>query len=275
MPYADLTSARIYYEVSGPQDGLPLLLIHGLGAQMAMWDPDLIAAFEQGGFRVIQFDNRDVGLSSTSPGPFALTDMAQDAHELVMHVGLDRVHVAGQSMGGMIAQQFAISYPEATLSMTSIYSAPNRDFIVNDPELAARRQHGPASSREEAILQFIERETISGQDGFDDAWIRAYAERVIDRDYEREASHHGSIIQMQSINSAPDRTADLGKLEMPVAVIHGREDPLISFEGGIATARAIPDAELHVFAGMKHQLRPDLWPDYIRIIQRTAQRAAN
>jgi pimeloyl-ACP methyl ester carboxylesterase len=276
VPYADLSKARIYYEVSGPADGLPLLLIHGLGASIAMWDPGLIAAFEQARFRVIQFDNRDVGWSSTSPAPFELADMAQDARELVKHVGLDRVHVAGQSMGGMIAQQFAISYPEVTLSLTSIYSAPGRDHIVSDPELAAEhRQQGAASSREEAVQQFIARETISGLEGLDEAWIRAYAERVIDRDYEREASHHGRTIQMQSIMNAPDRTADLEKLDVPAAVIHGRNDPLISFAGGIATARAIPGAELHIFANMRHQLRRDLWPDFVRIIQRTALRAAS
>jgi pimeloyl-ACP methyl ester carboxylesterase len=242
VPYADLSKARIYYEVSGPADGLPLLLIHGLGASIAMWDPGLIAAFEQARFRVIQFDNRDVGWSSTSPAPFELADMAQDARELVKHVGLDRVHVAGQSMGGMIAQQFAISYPEVTLSLTSIYSAPGRDHIVSDPELAAEhRQQGAASSREEAVQQFIARETISGLEGLDEAWIRAYAEQ----------------------------------LDVPAAVIHGRNDPLISFAGGIATARAIPGAELHIFANMRHQLRRDLWPDFVRIIQRTALRAAS
>jgi pimeloyl-ACP methyl ester carboxylesterase len=137
------------------------------------------------------------------------------------------------------------------------------------------RQQGPARSWEEAVQQFISRERISGFDGLDEPWIRSYAEKVISRDYEREASHHGRLIQMRATMGAPDRTADLAQLDMPVAVIHGRNDPLISFEGGIATARAVPGAELHVFADMRHQLRPDLWPDYVRIVQRNAARAAN
>ena len=275
MPYADLATARLYYEVSGPDDGPPLLLIHGLGAQMVMWDPRLVALFEQAGFRVVTFDNRDVGLSSTSSADFELSDMAADARDLVKHLGLDQVHVVGQSLGGMIAQQVAISYPEIVLSMTSIYSAPNRDFIVNHPEAMRDRQMEPAGSWEEAVQQFIARERISGFDGLDESWIRSYAEKVINRDYEREASHHGRLVQMRAVTDAPDRTAELAKLDMPVAVIHGREDPLISFEGGIATARAVPDAELHVFADMRHQLRPDLWPDYVRIVQRNAARAAS
>ena len=275
MPYADLATATLYYEVSGPEDGPPLLLIHGLGAQIVMWDPRLVALFEQAGFRVITFDNRDVGLSSTSSADFGLSDMADDARDLVKHLGLDQVHVAGQSLGGMIAQLVAISYPEIVLSMTSIYSAPSRDFIVNDADAMQDRQMEPAVSWEEAVQQFIARERVSGFDGLDESWIRRYAEKVISRDYEREASHHGRLIQMRATMGAPDRTADLAKLDMPVAVIHGRNDPLISFAGGVATAQAVPDAELHVFAGMRHQLRPDLWPDYVRIVQRNAARAAN
>lgn len=273
MPFAELPRTQLYYEVSGPDAGPPLLLIHGLGAQMVMWDPALIGMFEQAGFRVIKFDNRDVGLSGTVAGEYQLTDMADDARDLVAFLGLDRVHVVGQSMGGMIAQQVAISYPAMVLSLTSIYSAPSRDFLVNDPQVMERRRLDPASSWEEAVQQFIVREHESGFDGVDEAWIRGYAEGVISRDYEREASHHGRIAHSRATMGAPDRTAALAKLEMPVAVIHGREDPLISFEGGIATARAVPGAELHVFAGMRHQLRPDLWPDYVRIVQRTADRA--
>jgi len=273
VPVADLPGTQIYYEVSGPEAGPPLLLIHGLGAQIAMWDPGLIALVEQAGFRVIQFDNRDVGLSATVEGDYELSDMAADARDLVDHLGLDRVHVAGQSMGGMIAQQVAISYPETVLSLTSIYSAPSRAYITADPEAREKRQQGPAASYDEAVEQFIDRETVSGLDGIDDAAIRAYAEKVISRDYKREASHHGRTAHTRATMGAPDRTEGLTKLAIPAAVIHGRADPLVSFEGGIATARAIPDADLHIFAGMKHQLRRDLWPDYIRIITRTAQRA--
>jgi pimeloyl-ACP methyl ester carboxylesterase len=275
MPYADLASARLYYEVSGPDDGLPLLLIHGLGAQLAMWDPRLVALFEQAGFRVVKYDHRDVGLSSTSPADFQLSDLAQDARDLAKQVGLDQAHIVGQSMGGMVAQQVAISYPEMVLSLTSIYSAPNRDFIVGDPEVMRQRQQGPAGSWEEAVQQFIVRERISGFDAVDEAWIRSYAEEVISRDYEREAAHHGRTVHSRALWNAPDRTPELAKLEIPAAVIHGRKDPLVSFEGGIATARAIPGADLHVFADMRHQLRPDLWPDYVRIVQRTAARAGN
>jgi pimeloyl-ACP methyl ester carboxylesterase len=191
----------------------------------------------------------------------------------VNHLGLGPVHVVGQSMGGMIAQLVSISHPEVTLSLTSVYSAPSRSYLVMDGSIREQRDQGPAASFEEAVEQFMVREKISGLDGFDDAGIRAYAEKVISRDYKREAAHHGRTAHMRATMKAPDRTEGLRQLAIPAAVIHGRSDPLISFAGGVATASAIPDAELHVFAGMKHQLRADLWPDYVRIIQRTAQRA--
>ena len=273
MPVADLSGTQIYYEVSGPEAGLPLLLIHGLGAQLVMWAPGLISQLEQAGFRVIQFDNRDVGLSATVAGDYELSDMAADARDLVNHLGLGRVHVVGQSMGGMIAQIVSISHPEVVFSLTSVYSAPSLRYLVTDSDVREQRGLRPAASYEEAVEQFIAREKISGLDGLDDVAIQAYAEKVVSRDYKREASHHGRTAHMRATMSAPDRMEALRHLAIPAAVIHGRGDPLISFEGGIATASAIPGAELHIFAGMKHQLRADLWPDYVRIIQRTAQRA--
>src|SRR5262249_57027753 len=123
-------------------------------------------------------------------------------------------------------------------SMTSIYAARNRDFIVNDPEAMRDRQMEPAGSWEEAVQQFIARERISGFDGLDESWIRSYAEKVINRDYEREALHHGRLAQMRAVTDAPDRTAELAKLAMPVAVIRRGQDCLISFEVGMAMANA-------------------------------------
>jgi pimeloyl-ACP methyl ester carboxylesterase len=122
MPYADAGRVRLCYEVTGPRDGEPLLLIQGLGAQMIAWHPGFCHALETAGLRVIRFDNRDVGLSSKlddHPG-YQLRDMAADVVGLLDALGLDRVHVAGQSMGGMIAQELAISHPQRVRIMWNL-----------------------------------------------------------------------------------------------------------------------------------------------------------
>jgi pimeloyl-ACP methyl ester carboxylesterase len=270
----------LYYEVTtqnyAPAASLherPLLMIEGLGAQMTMWAPRLIAKLEQAGFGVIRYDARDVGLSATSDSEFTLADMVQDAYELLGHLELEKAHVFGQSMGGMVAQQLAIDHPESVMSMVSAYSMPDASFRVDDPEVRAELDLGPARSFEEAVDQFIRVERVSGLQDFTETEIRAYAESVIARDYEREAVHHGQERHSKALLGAADRSEGLRGLRLPVAVIHGRDDRLLSYRGGIAVAEAVPDAELHVFANMGHELRPALWDDYVRVIDRTAARA--
>lgn len=269
MPYASLQQSRVFYEVSGPSDGVPLLMIHGLGCQLIQWYPDLVSSFEAAGFNVIRFDHRDVGLTSTFDGEYSLSDMAVDAYQLVGFLGLEKIHVVGQSLGGMIAQLLAISYPRMVSSLTSIYSASSNEFVTRDPKL---RESHPASSLEEAVEQFCVREQIGG-DAFDVAFLRAMGEEIVRRDYDRELSNYGRRTHANAFSNSPDRTPELERLNLPASVIHGRLDRLVNFEGGIATAKAIPGCELHLFADMGHQLRPDLWADYVRIVSRTVARA--
>jgi pimeloyl-ACP methyl ester carboxylesterase len=273
VPYAELTGTTLYYEVTTSLRERPLLMIEGLGAQLTMWTPGLIAKLERAGFGAIRYDARDVGLSATSVSEFTLADMVQDAYELLRHLGLEKAHVVGQSMGGMVAQQLAIDHPESVMSMVLVYSAPNASFRADDPGARTELDPGPAHTFEEAVDQFIRIERVSGLQDFTETEIRAYAESVIARDYEREAVHHGQERHAKAVVGAADRTEELRGLRLPVAVIHGRDDRLISYRGGIATAEAVPDAELHVFANMGHELRPALWDDYVRIIDRTAARA--
>jgi pimeloyl-ACP methyl ester carboxylesterase len=273
MPYAELGSLRLYYEVRGPEDGEPLILIHGLGAQMIAWYPGFCTELESAGFRVIRFDNRDVGLSSKFEGQeYGLQDMANDVAGLMDHLGLDTAHVVGQSMGGMVAQQFAISCSQRVRSLCSIYSAPSGAFLVNDEEVRSVRSQPPARDRAGAVRQYIDREKLSGMDGFDDEWIEAFAASVYDRNYCPE----GADRQMTAaLKNAEDRQAALAQLRVPTVVIHGREDRLVSFQGGVATALAIPDAELHIYAGMGHQIPPRLWPEIVGVIRRNARRASS
>lgn len=274
MPIADLTELQLYYELSGPLDGLPLVLIHGSGCQMIEWPPGFLAALELEGFRVINFDNRDVGLSSklddaTGDPPYTLVDMARDVAQLLDHLGYASAHIVGQSMGGMVAQQVAISCPLQVRSLTSVYSAPNRDYGVGDAEASELRALPPARSREEAIERRVRQERVSGAQGYDADWIEKHATALYDRCYCPDGARRQSL----AARAAPDRTAALANVSVPTAVIHGLDDRYLSPSGGIATATAIPGAELHLYAGMGHQLVPWLWSDIARVIARTAHRA--
>jgi pimeloyl-ACP methyl ester carboxylesterase len=185
MPYADVGPLQLYYEITGPEDGEPLLLIHGLGAQMIAWYQGFCQALEEAGLKLIRFDNRDIGLSSKldDAPEYGLDDMVSDVAGLMDALGLVSAHVAGQSMGGMIAQQLAILHPERVRSLCSIYSAPSPEFLTEDEEFWGLLQQPPARNREEAIRRWIETERISGLDGFDDASIYDFAAAIHDRNY--------------------------------------------------------------------------------------------
>lgn len=271
MPHVQLRDIRLYFEQTGDPTARPLLLIAGLGAQLTSWYPDFVNLVAQAGFRVITYDNRDAGLSTKCDADpdYEINDMADDAAALLDGLGLDSAHVVGQSMGGMIAQQLAISHPHKVASLVSIYSAPSPNYVTNDPQIWQVRNQTPANNREAWIQQYIDSERISGLAEFSEEWIRAYAEATIDRCY----CPAGGDRQMASIQRSGDRTADLATLQMPTAVIHGLNDRLIGLAGGLATAASVSNAELHVYADMGHQLLPSLWPDLVRVIIRTAERA--
>lgn len=274
MPYADLSRARIYYETSGPSNGAPLLLIHGFSAQLIAWYPGLLQLLEEAGFWVIKFDNRDAGLSQkfggiNEPTHYELSDMAADAGELLAHLGLESAHVVGMSMGGMIAQQLAVDRPAVVRSLVLMCTAPNTNFHTADPELQELRRQFEPRSREDAIRHYIELEQISGIDGLGEEWFAAFAEQAYDRSYAPD----GAARQRVAIDTAPDRTVALKAVTVPVAVVHGRQDRLISYRAGIAMYEAIPQSELHVFSPMGHQLAPRFWESLVRIIRDTAQKA--
>jgi pimeloyl-ACP methyl ester carboxylesterase len=273
MPYANLGHVRLWYELSGPEDGEPLLLIHGLGAQLIAWYPGFCEGLGKQGFRIIRFDARDIGLSSkmdTAP-VYGLEDMASDVVGLLDSLELPSVHVVGQSMGGMVAQLLAISHPERVRSLCTIYSAPSPSYLIDDDEeVRAVLDQPAATDRESAIRQWILSEQLSGLEGLDEDWVEEFAAAIYDRNYCPE----GFQRQARALRSCPDLSERLSTLTTPTAVIHGCDDRLISFHGGIATAVAVPGAELHVYARMGHQVKPELWGDFIRVISRNAMRAS-
>lgn len=274
---------EIAWDSFGDDKAPPLLLIMGIGMQMIAWDDQFCAALAARGFRVIRFDNRDVGLSTHftaagDPNPlqvfdqlrkkhpvrsaYALSDMADDAVGLLDALGIRAAHVAGLSMGGMIAQEMAIRHPERVLSLTSIMSA------TGDPDVK-----GPSFEVLGALLKpfpperaaFIARSvelwrTLGGSD--DELRVRRLAARAFDRAYDPS----GVRRQLVAIWTSGNRKPALARLRVPTLVFHGEADPLIPVENGRDTARAIPGARLEIVPGMGHELPRRVWPRLIEAL---------
>ena len=291
MPTAAVNGIEVHYDVTGDDDGVPLLLVMGLGAQMIAWDDDFCAALADRGFTVIRYDNRDVGLSTWfdgSPGadlvtltaamagqpveaPYLLSDMAADGVALLDHLGVEAAHVVGASMGGMIAQTIAIEHPARVLSLTSIMSTTG-DPTVGGPTgealavLVAPRPRDRAEAIERGVTTT---RVIASPDHFDEALARERHAGFYDRAFNPE----GIGRQLLAIMASGDRTEALHTLDVATLVIHGDADPLVQPSGGEATAAAIPGAELLVLEGMGHDLPPAYWTPVVEAITKLAARA--
>lgn len=269
MTSAKANGIAIEYETFGEPSSPPVLLIMGLGAQMTLWDTAFCEALAATGYFVIRFDNRDVGLStwfddadpSVIPA-YSLGDMATDAAGLLDALGIDAAHVVGASMGGMIAQTFAITYPDRTRTLTSIMSTTgDRNVGQPQPEALQALLAPPPTSRDEAIEVGVKLSRLIGSPGFpfreDEIRERTGAA------YDRAFHPQGTARQVQAIMAQPDRTTDLGDLRMPTLVVHGADDPLVVPSGGAATAAAVPGAILKVIPGMGHSLPPELFDELV------------
>ena len=293
MPNVNVNGIRIEYEEFGEKDATPLLLIMGLGAQMVMWHEAFCGQLADRGFRVIRYDNRDVGLSTKfieqcpDPGPllgdvlqgkdinlpYTLVDMADDAAGLLEALGIPAAHVVGASMGGAIAQLFAIHHPRQMLTMTSIMSSTgNPDLPQPEPEVMALLVQPVPDEREAQVQQSLDaRRALSGPGfEFDEAHFRERVELALDRDPDRT----GQGRQMLAIFSAGSSKEALANVKVPALVIHGDADPLVPIAGGYDTAEAIPGAKMLVIEGMGHGLPEGAWPRLIDSIVELAEEAA-
>jgi pimeloyl-ACP methyl ester carboxylesterase len=247
-------------------------MIMGLGAQLVAWDRDLMDRFAAEGFRVIRFDNRDVGLSTKVEEPYTLHDMAADAAGLLDALGIPAAHVAGASLGGMIAQQLAIDFPQKVLSLCSIMSTTGDPEVGGStPEALAMLVRPAAQTRDEAIEMQIQGVEVFGSKGLPIDWdrVRARAERS----WDRMVYPAGIARQMLAARATGDRTSALRALDVPTVVIHGTDDTLILPSGGEATAAAIPGAELVLVEGMGHDQPPAAWDQIVGAVVRNARRA--
>ena len=273
---ARVGAIEIAYETFGAPEDPPLLLIMGLGTQMIGWPDEFCRALESRGLYVIRFDNRDIGLSThlhDAPAPdvmaavagdtrsasYTLTDMAADAAGLLDALALTSAHVAGASLGGMVAQTLAIEHPRRVRSLTSIMSTTG-DRRVGTPTQAgaAALMAPPARDRDGAIERALNSARVIGSPGFplDEQAVRDRASRSFDRAFDPPGVARQLVVVLASL----DRMPQLHRLTVPTLVIHGAGDALIDVGGGRATAAAIPGTELVIIEGMGHDLPRALWP---------------
>ncbi len=285
MPRAVGTDViELEYDERG--QGIPLLLVSGLGGQLVDWPDGFLDILDGLGFRVIRFDNRDVGLSSRvdtadAPdlpaayrelaagrpvsAPYLLSDMANDAIAVLDALEIAAAHVLGVSMGGMIAQTMAIDHPNRVLSLISIMSTTgNRAVGGATPAAAAILIEPQSTDRAVAIEQAVTAEAVMGGP-FTPRDPAAIAEQTA-RSFDRSPAGPGVTRQLIAILASGDRTPALSAVSAPSLVIHGDADPLIDISGGRATAAAIPGARFTSVAGMGHALRPDVWQPVAELI---------
>lgn len=282
------TGITLEYEVHG--EGDPLLLVMGLGGQLVAWPATFVAGLVDRGFKVITFDNRDIGLSTKidaapptktqsamfsisrrfAKSAYLLSDMAKDAVGLLDALNIERAHVVGMSMGGMIAQTMAIEHPSRVRSLTSIMSTtgnprvgrPKTSVLLRAGKLT-RGSKETFPERQAALFKLF-----SGS-LYDELEIREVAKLSVERNFTPD----GTARQMAAIMASPDRTPLLKKLNVPTLVVHGLEDGLVQPSGGYATTKAIPGARLLAFPDMGHNLPQARIPEILDEIKRNTLRS--
>ncbi len=280
---------QIAYDVRGA--GPPMLLLSGVGLARCMWDDELCDTLAQSGFTVVRMDNRDTGESTrfkalgmppvktqllrsflglSVRAPYRLEDMGADGFGLMSHLGYERFHVVGASMGGMIAQTMALDHPERLLSLTSMISTPGgRRYAMASPRALVELFKPLAKEPRAQVEQLVKVMRLFAGNvlPFEEDNVRRFAEAQV----ASEPSPSGSARQMVAIlESSGRRRARLPTITTPTLVVHGTVDPLLPLSGGKATARLIPGAELLVVTGMGHILPHAKYPLILGTLARHA-----
>jgi pimeloyl-ACP methyl ester carboxylesterase len=286
--FARVGDVELCYEELGDPGGEPLLLVMGLGAQMILWDRRFCDSLGERGYRVIRFDNRDVGRSThvRAPAPgraamllgtgrpaYTLDDMAGDAMGLLDALEIDSAHVVGASMGGMISQVVGYQHPKRVRSLGLIMTHSGR----RPTSMPTWRAFGallakPARSRDELIDSMVRVFKVIGSSGYpmDEERFRTLAGATWDRGYDPA----GTARQLHAITAGGNRTARLSAISAPTVVIHGKRDPLVRPANARLIARTIPGARLVLIDGMGHDLPEPVWPQIVDAIASNAERAS-
>jgi len=286
MPSVSANGITIEYQSFGDPGAPPLLLIMGLGGQMIHWHERFCATLADRGLRVIRFDNRDAGRSTVMGGgaawdvqamfqawlmrqplraPYLLSDMAEDAVGLMDALDIERAHIVGASMGGMIGQLLAIHHRERLLSLTSIMSTPGGyGFPAPKPaSLMALLSPAPADREGFARRALKVGEALNaGSWPLDEEKVMAVGRESFDRGYHRE----GVLRQTAAVLASGSREEALRGVSTPTLVLHGERDPLVPISAGRATAAAIPDARFVPMSQMGHYMPPQTWGPLIEHI---------
>lgn len=279
MTSVQANGIAVEYAETGARDAPVILLIMGLGMQLIAWPQPLCEGLAARGFRVIRFDNRDIGLSTPMPArplataammaraffrlpvkpPYTLNDMARDAAGLLDALGIERAHIVGASMGGMIAQILAIEHPDRVASLTSVMSTTGNRKLPRPSAKVLRALLRPRPrNKAVAVRRGIELFRLIAGPGYppSDAELRDLCEKAVQRSYRPG----GVVRQLIAIQTAPSRVRALRRVRAPTLVLHGSDDPLVPLAGGEDTAAAVPGARLRIVPGMGHFLPEALVP---------------
>ena len=278
--FAENNGVKIFYRDYGPAEGDPVLMVHGLGAQLVHWPPHLIKFLQDHNFRPITYDNRDVGLSSRFSGTpsfildyikyflrlpinseYTIDDMAEDGIKLLEKLSINQAHVIGTSMGGMIAQIISAQCPNKVKSFTLIASTASTPSPMNAPtksvrDLMLERSKNPNASVEEVIKREIKIVTLIGMEG-----------RVVDtpefrketiQNLKRAQDGSGYARQLLSILASKDRLKKIQKIKAPTLIIHGKNDPMIRPKNAYKMHKLIPHSKLKIIENMRHLIEPEI-----------------
>jgi pimeloyl-ACP methyl ester carboxylesterase len=293
MANVEANGIRIEYDTFGEKSARPLLLIMGLATQMISWDEEFCKMLTDRGHYVIRFDNRDVGLSSKMEeagvpnimeafqksmrgekidAPYTLDDMADDAVGLLDALDIDKAHICGASMGGMIAQTIAIRHPSRVKSLISIMST------TGDPKLPPSKPEAMEflikpvpKEREENIEYSVKMCRVFAGKGFE--FDEQRMRELMTRAYDRCFCPRGVVRQIRAVTAHGSRKEALASVKTQTLVIHGGNDPLVPVEGGKDTAEAVPGAELLIIEGMGHDLPVAAWPRLVDAISQHTEKA--
>ena len=286
---------RLEVEDHGPASGEPLLLVMGLGMQLVAWHDDFVRSLVERGFRVIRFDNRDIGLSQSFDAlgmpslgwasvkhllglrlssPYSLVDMANDTAGVLDALGITSAHVCGASMGGMIAQQLAVRHPQRVKSLTLMMTSSGARRLPG-PSLKVRGAmlSRPADPKniDSVVAHYVSLYKLIGSPGYpaSDVWLRQRLNMSVRRSHRPQ----GTARQLMAIAADGDRSALLARIKVPTQVLHGLADPLVPVAAGHDLARKIGGAKIELIEGMGHDLPVPLWPQFVASISAAAARA--
>ena len=284
MPKINANSLSIEFETFGEPSAKPLLLVMGLGAQMIAWDENFCQQLADAGHFVIRYDNRDVGLTTyfddhgvpdfkelavefltngSVKTPYTLDDMAMDGISLLDELGIEKAHICGASLGGMIVQAMAINHADRILSMTSIMSTTgNPNLPPAHPEAIEALTSKRVDDPKHAMNRALEVSRVIGSTGFerDEERIRYKALESYNRAYNPD----GVARQMAAIMAHGDRRPGLNLLKLPCLIIHGDADPLVPITGAHDTHQNIPGAVLMIIEGMGHDMPKGAWSQIVK-----------